>query len=162
MSLKLVKQNQELVERDKLYEQIASLVATGLSTVKEIADNLGLTFAQASILLNDPQVITILTNQTKAQGQLLFHSKVIPIVEEILRTGDNKERIASIKLLGEMTGNVKGSTNVNVQNMNLSIPVEERIKQVNSQKDNKLEKLVEESELVIDIKDLGGKVNTNE
>lgn len=145
MYLKLLKneEQKELAKQeDELIASIATLVQKGCSTVSEIASALGLTFAKASILLNDPRVTLVLRQQTTAGAKLLLHSKALPVLNNLITTGDSKEKLAAIKLTAELAGESKASLQININTpSSADVPLEQKIKQVRNNLDEETQEL---------------------
>jgi len=131
--LQLVRQEKNELEQSKLKQEIVESVSLGLCTTPEdISNKFSIPYEQVIQLFSDPNFTNLIANYTKAKLNINFHTKGINRLMTIVDSEDNKESITAIKLLAQLTQNLKGvqSTDVNI-NLNLESLVKETEKQVN-------------------------------
>jgi hypothetical protein len=120
-----------VLKDDNLKKEMATSISQGLCTIPEDLVNLfNISYEQAITLLNDPGFLTLIANTTKAKLNLNFHTKAIPSLLTIVDTGDNKEKMQAIKLVAQLSNNLKSvGTDVNI-NLNLENLVRESEKNI--------------------------------
>lgn len=105
----------DALERKRLEVEIASAVSDNqVSTANEIADQFGLDVMEAIRLLSSDEFLETVTLFTNAKLTLLWHGEAINKLRDILRTGDNKEKIAAINTLGKIKGALKSGVELNL------------------------------------------------
>lgn len=132
--LRLVPQEQEqkpLLLQEDLRQDICVAIASGQVTViEDITSQFGIPYEQVLTLLNDPTFLSSIRKFTNAKLQLTFNTLIPKKLDEIIRTGDNKESMSAMKLAAQLTDNLKNTgTDVNV-NLNLEGLVRETEKNV--------------------------------
>jgi|SRR5215475_4401552 len=122
-----------VLKDDKLKHQMVEAIALGKATIPEDLVNLfNITYEQSILLLNDPTFLSLIGNYTKAKLNLNFHTKSIPKLLDIVDNGDNKESMQAIKLVAQLSNNLKNTgTDVNI-NLNLESLVKESEKNINT------------------------------
>src|SRR4030095_13903 len=120
-----------VLKDDNLKKEMATSISQGLCTIPEDLVNLfNISYEQAITLLDDPGFLTLVANTTKAKLNLNFHTKSIPRLLDIVESGDNKESMQAIKLVSQLTNNIKSlGTDVNI-NLNLESLVKESEKNI--------------------------------
>lgn len=120
-----------VLKNDELKKEMAISISQGLCTIPEDLVNLfNISYEQAITLLNDPGFLTLIANTTKAKLNLNFHTKSIPKLLDIVDSGDNKEAMQAIKLVAQLSNNLKSvGTDVNI-NLNLENLVRESEKNI--------------------------------
>ncbi len=132
-NLKLVQSKQSDLEQNNLKMEIVKSISLGECTIPEdIVNKFDIPYEQVITLFSDPNFTNLIANYTKAKLSMNFHTKAVPRLMNIVDSNDNKESITAIKLLAQLTQNLKGvqSTDVNI-NLNLESLVKETEKQVN-------------------------------
>lgn len=100
----LVLANQDIdvqLASDIVYE-IASGEGDGEATVEWIAENYGMTKREALALISHPQFALLLHNMQKAVARVQFDRKAYKTLDNIIDSGQNKDKIAAIKLCAEL------------------------------------------------------------
>jgi hypothetical protein len=120
-----------LIEKRKL-EVIKAIASGTVSTVEEIADMFSLPITAAISLMDDPSIVNAIQQYTRVRSNLLFHAKGMSKLEEIVESEDDKTALAGLKLLAQLSNNLKPDKGVDV-NINLSLEslVKETEKKVN-------------------------------
>lgn len=150
----IVKQSNTLTNVNNIDKRVlCDAIASGqCTTLDDLVMMFNITFEQASLIMSDPTVLNSLVTYTKAKANLTFHTEAVSTVQEVLRSGDNKEKLSAVKILGEITKNLNAGMNINVNQVNVSLESKIRY-QDEKQKENdpnyKLDKLKKE------IQDLG-------
>ena len=132
-NLNLVKQNKEILESKQLELEIVKSISLGECTIPEdIVTKFNIPYEQVITLFSNPNFTNLIANYTKAKLSMNFHTKAVPRLMNIVDSEDNKESITAIKLLAQLTQNLKGvqSTDVNI-NLNLESLVKESEKSIN-------------------------------
>lgn len=107
--------NYAALERKRQEIEIASAVSDNeVSTANDIADRFGLDVMDAIRLLSSDDFLETVTLFTNAKLTLLWHGEAINRLRDIIRTGDNKERISAINTLGKIKGALKSGVELNV------------------------------------------------
>jgi hypothetical protein len=105
----------DALERKRVEIEIASAVSDNqVSTANDIADKFGLDVMDAIRLLSSDEFLETVTLFTNAKLTLLWHGEAINKLRDILRTGDNKEKIAAINTLGKIKGALKSGVELNL------------------------------------------------
>ena len=81
----------------------------------EVAQDLGVTTSDVVALLNDANFMKGVRAITKAQSQLALHGDGIKKLIDIARNGNDREVLTSLKLLGQLTGDLKAGNQVEVK-----------------------------------------------
>lgn len=144
-NLKLVKQEEiktPVLKDENLKRDMAISISQGICTIPEDLVNLfNITYEQSITLLNDPTFLTLIANTTKAKLNLNFHTKSIPKLLDIVDSDDNKEAMQAIKLIAQLSNNLKSvGTDVNI-NLNLEHFVKESEKNITPNFDVPFEKV---------------------
>lgn len=106
-----------------LQKQMVESIAQGICTIPEdLVKLFNITYEQSITLLNDPTFLTLVANHTKAKLNLNFHTQSIPRLLGIVEQGDNKEAMQAIKLVAQLSNNLKSagtdvSINLNLENL---------------------------------------------
>lgn len=105
----------DALERKRLEIEIASAVSDNqVSTANDIADRFGLDVIDAIRLLGSDDFLETVTLFTNAKLTLLWHGEAINKLRDILRTGDNKEKLTAINTLGKIKGALKSGVELNL------------------------------------------------
>lgn len=103
------------LERKRVEIEIASAVSDNeVSTANDIADRFGLDVMDAIRLLSSDDFLETVTLFTNAKLTLLWHGEAINKLRDIIRTGDNKEKISAINTLGKIKGALKSGVELNL------------------------------------------------
>jgi hypothetical protein len=81
----------------------------------EVAAELGISTADVVALLNDPNFMKGVRALTKAQANLALHGEGIKGLIDIALNGNDREKLTALKLLGQLTGDLKAGTQVEVK-----------------------------------------------
>lgn len=135
-NLRLIKQEETLIplmKNEDLKKEICLAISSGICTVPEDLVNLfNITYEQSINLLSDPGFLSSIKKYTTAKFQLMFHTSVPKELENIIKNGDNKEKLQAIKMYAQLTDNLKNTgTDVNI-NLSLENLVKEAEKSVNN------------------------------
>jgi len=107
--------NYDALERKRLEVEIASAVSDNqVSTANDIADQFGIDVMDAIRLLGSDEFLETVTLFTNAKLTLLWHGEAINKLRDILRTGDNKEKLSAINTLGKIKGALKSGVELNL------------------------------------------------
>src|SRR5262245_33776824 len=77
--------------------------------IEDMAAQMGVSTGDLALLLNDPKFLNLVRGFTKAQANLTLHSQGVAKLVEIVGTGDNKEALTAIKILGQITGDLRNN-----------------------------------------------------
>lgn len=103
------------IDRKRLEVEIASALSDNqVSTANEIADKFGLDVLDAIGLLNSDDFLETVTLFTNAKLTLLWHGEAINKLRDIIRTGNDKDKISAINTLGKIKGALKNGVEVNL------------------------------------------------
>lgn len=103
------------LDRKRVEIEIASAVSDNeVSTANDIADRFGLDVMDAIRLLSSDEFLETVTLFTNAKLTLLWHGEAINKLRDIIRTGDNKEKISAINTLGKIRGALKSGIELNL------------------------------------------------
>src|SRR5690242_8987007 len=90
--------------------EIAEAMADGTcTTLDEVMEVFGLSMRDAVKLLNDTVFLSTVGDYTKAQNNLHFHTKSMPRLRRIADSDDDKVSIQAIKLIAQLSNNLKPS-----------------------------------------------------
>lgn len=136
------KENKLNLELEARNAELVNLISSGeLTTIDEIAARYNLSFEQASMLLSDPRIQLAIVNVNKSKA-LLLSIKVPTILGDILSNGENTEKLSAIKIIGQMTDQIKKSGgDVNLNNINISL--ESRLKQSTKETPDHLSQVID-------------------
>ena len=81
----------------------------------EVAQELGVSTADVVELLNEPGFMQGVRAITKAQTNMEFHSQGVKTLINISRTGNDREKLTALKLIGQLTGDLRAGVNVEVK-----------------------------------------------
>lgn len=100
--------------------EIVSRISQGeITTADDIVKDYNVSYDLAIAFLNDNQTIQLLQGFTKANTNLLFHTKGVKLLTELLESEDEKTQLSALKVLGSISNNLKSNgADVNV-NINL-------------------------------------------
>lgn len=79
-----------------------------------VADQLGVSVADLASLLNEPGFLKLIRGLTRAQAALTFNGNISKLAD-IVETGDNKEVLSAMQMLGRITGDLKAQHQVDVK-----------------------------------------------
>jgi hypothetical protein len=135
-NLRLVKQEETLIplmKNEDLKKDICIAISSGICTVPEDLVNLfNITYEQSITLLSDPGFLSSIKKYTTAKFQLMFHTSVPKELENIIKNGDNKEKLQAIKMYAQLTDNLKNTGTDNIINISLEGLVKQAEKTVNN------------------------------
>ena len=102
-----------VTQRDK--QAILNAINSGIvNTAEDIASLFPITEQQAVDLLNEDEFYLQIANQTRARMRILYHTKGVQVLEELLGSSDSKDKIAGYDRLAKATGGMqeeKGGVN---------------------------------------------------
>lgn len=98
---------------------------TPLRIIEEVAKDNKLEVSNVVDILNDPEFISLYSKLTKAKSTILIHGIGFNRLENILANGNPREAIQAYKLMGEISGELKNSRQVQVD-MNFDKLLENR------------------------------------
>lgn len=102
-------------------ETVLDLIITGqVTTISDLAEKCNMTIANATRVMNDPQIISALTQYSKANNTIHFHLRDIPRLQQIAEGDDDKAAMQAIKMIAQLTDNMKGNSLPDV-NVNLNL-----------------------------------------
>lgn len=134
--------------------EIISAMSSGeISTALEISERFpDLTEQQAIALLNNDEFYSLLCDNTQARMRMLYHTQAIPVLERVLTSFDNKEKLAALDRLSKLVGATRELPSIQV-NLSLEDLLEQREEKrvtINLEKENgnifEAEAIVEEVE----------------
>lgn len=94
---------------------VLECILQGTTDPTEIAETSGLEEYQVIQLLNDDSFYSQICTNTIGKLRLGYHTEGISILLRILRTGDNREKLAALDRLTKLIGVVKDIPNINVK-----------------------------------------------
>lgn len=149
MDTRITKTMGNFIENKSLKLEIVSRISNGeITTADDIVRDYNVTYELAIAFLSDNNTIALIQNYTKAKTNLLFHTKGINKLTELLDSEDNKEVLSSLKLLGQLSNNLKSNgadVNVNI-NLESLIGNSNNLKSVNESKE--LENLFKDGNII--------------
>src|SRR5262245_4937976 len=83
--------------------------------IVEVVQELGLATADVVALLNEPGFMKGVRAITKAQANLALHGEGIKTLIDISRTGNDREKLTALKLIGQITGDTRAGVSVEVK-----------------------------------------------
>lgn len=122
-----------LMKNEDLKKEICISISTGICTVPEDIVNLfKIPYEQTVTLLSDPSFLSLIKKHTQAKLQLTYHTTIPNELSRIIKEGDNKEKLAAIKIYAQLTDNLNNTgTDVNI-NLSLEGLVKEAEKTINN------------------------------
>lgn len=101
--------------RERLMIAIACPAPEESKGLVEVAKELGVSTMDVVALLNEPSFLKGVRAITKAQANLALHGEGIKKLIDIARDGDDREVLTSMKLLGQITGDLRAGHTVEVK-----------------------------------------------
>lgn len=134
-TMRLVREQdkQELERQNQIKKEIVQSILSGECTIPEdLVNRFNFTYDQAIELFSDQNFINTLSKYSQAKMKMSFYGKDLNKLDEIVKSQDNKEALAAIKLKAQLTQAIKGNAlpDVNVT-FNLETMVKQEEKQVN-------------------------------
>ena len=101
-------------------EMIEQIAKGNITSVEELASHFSLPITTAISIMSDPRTINAVQKITQAKTNLFFHTKgVNRLIEMVEDTDDDKLSLSALKLIAQISNNLKqSSSDVNV-NINL-------------------------------------------
>ena len=83
--------------------------------LEEAALTMGVSMGTLAALLNDPQFLKLVRGLTKAQAMLTLHGQGVSKLVDIVQDGKNADKLTAIKLLGQLTGDLKAGHPIEIK-----------------------------------------------
>lgn len=113
----------------------------------DVVSHYGVTMDQAIMLLSDPSMIEMTRRLSIANTNLVFHTKVVKKVVNLLDSEDEKTVLSAAKMIGTISNNLKGNTGSDV---NVNINLEQLVKNNKNIADEQLDEIFRDG--AIDVK----------
>lgn len=135
-----MQENESLTKKETISPQTKSQILSSINcgfvnTAEDIANIFpDVTEEQAIELLNEDEFYLRIANQTRARMRILYHTKGVQVLEDLLDSQDSKDKIAGYDRLAKATGGIQeekgGVNNFNFFNLeDLLEAKEKRVKQ---------------------------------
>jgi hypothetical protein len=95
---------------------IAEAVASGQRiNLEALSIQLGMSIREVAHLFNDPSVLKEIRTVTRARAGIALHTRGVQRLVDITDTGDERQALTAINILGKLSGDMKDRQQVNVQ-----------------------------------------------
>lgn len=106
--------SEALAIHDPIGRVVETVTSNDAPTLDQFAAELGLSPAEAVSILTDKDVSKALQDTTKARARLALHGRGIARLVSILATGDDKQALSALTLLGKLAGEFKAAPQVHL------------------------------------------------
>lgn len=139
----------EIQKRESILPEVKQEILRAISrgyvnTAEDIAEIFPVSEAEAIELLNDDEFYLQIANGTRAKMRMLYNTRGIDVLEELLHSSESKDKIAAYDRLAKATGGIQeekaGVNNFNFFNIEDLLEAKEKREKVINPEFNRVKK----------------------